>query len=236
MTAPVLCHREGCGRACVKRPTESRGRYAKRLYCSHRCRDQAIRNTAISLASDKTRTVDEIADLAGVPKSTAWAAITKHGLPYARRRIRIPQELCEAAARLYAEHKTWDEIAAAVGVDRTQVGAMVRRTGAELRRYAAAIPAIILLFASPAVAQETLPLIVQGDQRCGDYAAIAAELAERYREQRIASGLDANGNVIAVFASRDGETYTVLRVQPTGPACIVSAGTSWEALPTGEPA
>jgi hypothetical protein len=84
-----------------------------------------------------------------------------------------------------------------------------------------------IMLAAPAVAQE---------ERCGDYATIAANLAKMFNEQRVASGLDDKGNVIAVFASKNGETWTVLRVQPTGPACVVSDGTSWEAQPAGEPA
>jgi hypothetical protein len=86
-----------------------------------------------------------------------------------------------------------------------------------------------------------LPLAAQAQQpqQCGDYVAIAKNLKDKFHETRIGVGLASDGNAVAIFATPDGATYTIIRIAPAGPACIVSAGTRWELTdppPAGDPA
>jgi hypothetical protein len=95
-----------------------------------------------------------------------------------------------------------------------------------MKRLALLLP----LLASPAYAQQQL--------QCADYLQMAKELQAKYRESRIAFGLDSSKQAIAVFAAADGSTWTILRIQPTGLACVMSAGDGWqvvEAPPPGDP-
>lgn len=63
-------------------------------------------------------------------------------------------------------------------------------------------------------------------QACGSQAVIAAELRKSYGELPAAIGFDGT-NLLQLFLSDKG-TWTLLRIPPSGPACIVSAGGSWE--------
>ena len=39
------------------------------------------------------------------------------------------------------------------------------------------------------------------------------------------------GNLIQVFAAKDGATWTMVTTRPDGVSCIVGLGQHWEALP-----
>jgi len=87
-----------------------------------------------------------------------------------------------------------------------------------------------LLVASPASATHEL------DERLpGCYAAteIAQQLAEKYHEAPVALGLQSNGNLLTVWISADGATWTAIMTSPRGVSCAIAAGESWEEiLPT----
>ena len=53
--------------------------------------------------------------------------------------------------------------------------------------------------------------------------AVGAELAQ------------ANGQLLDIFASPDGSTWTALTTSPAGLACVVASGKGWQQAPTGEP-
>lgn len=50
----------------------------------------------------------------------------------------------------------------------------------------------------------------------------------RYSEQRVAVGLESNGRLFEVFASKDGGTWTMVVTTPNGASCVVAAGLEWQ--------
>ena len=46
-------------------------------------------------------------------------------------------------------------------------------------------------------------------------------------EAPVALGLASNGNLMEVFASGLGETWTLVMSMPNGISCVVAAGESW---------
>ncbi len=65
---------------------------------------------------------------------------------------------------------------------------------------------------------------------CHDAADIAKQLGAKYAEAPVAIGLQTNGNLLQVYASRDQDTWTVVSTSPAGLSCIVAAGKQWESL------
>jgi DNA-binding MarR family transcriptional regulator len=52
---------------------------------------------------------------------------------------------------------------------------------------------------------------------CAKLAEVTAGLAEHYREKLVSAGLQANGQLLEIFASPDGATWTALTTSPAGP-------------------
>ena len=84
-----------------------------------------------------------------------------------------------------------------------------------------------LLFGDTAQAQQNL---APADLPCSGYQRIRAELSERYAEEPVSLGLQSNGHLLQVFASAEGNTWTIVSLAPDGMACVVAAGASWEEL------
>jgi hypothetical protein len=72
---------------------------------------------------------------------------------------------------------------------------------------------------------------------CADYAEVRRQLGTRYGEAPVSMGLQADGRLVQVFASLQSGSWTIVTTAPSGLACIVAAGRSWESLPakTGDP-
>ena len=70
---------------------------------------------------------------------------------------------------------------------------------------------------------------------CGEYETIIKNLAAKYDEAPVSMGVTANGTLLQVLASPDGETWTVLLIHPTGISCITATGEHWEAVPLANP-
>lgn len=70
---------------------------------------------------------------------------------------------------------------------------------------------------------------------CVKRADLLAHLARQYREAPAAVGLADNGALLEVFASRDGETWTVAVTTPNGISCLIATGEQWQDLPRLEP-
>lgn len=88
------------------------------------------------------------------------------------------------------------------------------------------------MFASPALAQSL----------CLPRADVVKELKEGYGETPVARGLtNANDRLVELFASEDGETWTLIITFPKGPTCIITTGHDWQSdlpkllKPTGLP-
>jgi hypothetical protein len=66
---------------------------------------------------------------------------------------------------------------------------------------------------------------------CHDATEIAKQLNAKYQEAPVAFGLQTNGNLLQVYASKEKGTWTVVSTTPAGMSCIVAAGKGWESLP-----
>lgn len=92
---------------------------------------------------------------------------------------------------------------------------------------------IILTFAAAAVlgTQFATPAVAQGQRACGDRERIVSRLADKYGETRQSMGLNHNNGVLEVFASDETGTWTIILTMPTGMACLLAAGESWDGAP-----
>jgi len=88
-------------------------------------------------------------------------------------------------------------------------------------------------FASPIAAQQIPPAAMH--MPCHNANEIAKQLSSRYDESPVAFGLQANGNLLQVYASAEKNTWTVVSTTPNGLSCVVAAGRSWESLPLIKP-
>ncbi len=62
---------------------------------------------------------------------------------------------------------------------------------------------------------------------CAPRGDLARLLSQRHSEAPVALGLASNGNLMEVFASKLGETWTLVMSMPNGNSCVVAAGESW---------
>lgn len=93
-------------------------------------------------------------------------------------------------------------------------------------------PRIVLAFLAacllaPAAASAAAPAVVGVPVPCHDYREIRRQLAERYGEAPVSFGVRSNGELLQVFASPKGGTWTVVSTSPRGLACILAAGKGW---------
>jgi hypothetical protein len=67
---------------------------------------------------------------------------------------------------------------------------------------------------------------------CGPYATIGKTLAEgKYHEHPIAKALAAEGKVaVVLFASEQGETWTIVSITSDQIACVGASATDWQAV------
>lgn len=92
----------------------------------------------------------------------------------------------------------------------------------QMTLIAAAVAALPLaVAAAPVNAQST----------CGSRAELVRHLARNFHEAPAAAGIADNGALLEVFASRDGETWTVAVTLPNGIACLVATGQQWQEVP-----
>ncbi len=94
-----------------------------------------------------------------------------------------------------------------------------------------AIIAAILLIASPVAAQSD-------NQICVSHADWAKSLRMGWKERVIGSGMAADGIFVELFASPNGETWTILYTYPAGLTCAFASGVGWQNItpPPDEPA
>ena len=65
---------------------------------------------------------------------------------------------------------------------------------------------------------------------CGSHAEISGKLADRFSEAATGIGLTSKGNVIEIFTSGDGETWSIVMTRPDGTSCLMASGSAWEAI------
>ncbi len=56
---------------------------------------------------------------------------------------------------------------------------------------------------------------------------LVQQLSRKYAEQPMAMGLASDGRVMELFTSKDGETWTLVRIMPNGTSCMMAGGESW---------
>ena len=84
---------------------------------------------------------------------------------------------------------------------------------------------ITLFIAAFLAAFAAMPSHAQGS--CAPRADLARVLSQQHSEAPVALGLASNGNLMEVFASKLGETWTLVMSMPNGISCVVAAGESW---------
>lgn len=75
-----------------------------------------------------------------------------------------------------------------------------------------------------------IPEPTQAAPACAPHAEALAILAKQYRERRVAAGVSNGGELVEVFATKDGATWTILVTAPNGISCIVAAGEGWTGI------
>lgn len=81
----------------------------------------------------------------------------------------------------------------------------------------------LLLAATPAIADASV---------CAPLEDLDKILREDHQESPAASGDMRNGRVL-IYTARDGSTWTVLVVSPTGRACVAADGRAWREFTRG---
>ena len=93
------------------------------------------------------------------------------------------------------------------------------------RRLLGTVAIAAVLSAVPSIQQ---PAAAQS--LCGKRAELASALAEKFKESPVAAGLSQLGEVIEVFSSADGTTWTLVVTKPNGESCLVATGEAWLSL------
>lgn len=93
-------------------------------------------------------------------------------------------------------------------------------------RAALVLAALVAVFSWPGPG----PARAQGQTVCAARDSFAAQLAQGYNERPVARGLGANGDLVEVFASPGGTTWTILVTRPRGFSCVAATGADFEIL------
>lgn len=86
--------------------------------------------------------------------------------------------------------------------------------------------AIAVVIAAPAFAQAVMP-----GPACVKRDELVKHLTGQYQEAPAAVGIAYNGTLLEVFASKSGETWTVMLTMPNGISCMVASGQQWQDIP-----
>ncbi len=94
--------------------------------------------------------------------------------------------------------------------------AIIRAVGAT----ALAIALLLGLLASlkPASAQSM----------CMAHVEMMKQLDVRFSESQVAIGLASNGQLLEVFSTGDGSTWTIVITKPDGMSCVLTTGEGWD--------
>ena len=68
------------------------------------------------------------------------------------------------------------------------------------------------------------------DQVCVDRTKFIQRLKNEYAEQQVSNGINYNGVVVEIFASKDGH-FTILATYPEGISCLIASGDNWQEMP-----
>lgn len=73
----------------------------------------------------------------------------------------------------------------------------------------------------------------QGGEKylCDQRTSVVGELSQSFKEKPVAVGLQGNGTLLEVFASKDTGSWSILLTLPSGVSCLTLVGDSFEMLP-----
>ncbi|WP_299370462.1 hypothetical protein [uncultured Tateyamaria sp.] len=94
-----------------------------------------------------------------------------------------------------------------------------------MRRFfilAGLAPLAMAAFHGSAIAQQSAP--------CSPAEVLKDRLTSTYQEHPIWRGMASETQMVTVFAHRDGGSFSIVVTHANGLACLVSAGTGWEAF------
>lgn len=99
-----------------------------------------------------------------------------------------------------------------------------------MRKLARLFPYVIMLgvviaFTGPSLGQSL---------KCMPRAEVVEWLKREYREKPVAQGMNPNG-VVEVFASPDGNTWTLTITDVHGVTCALGSGDGWDVFPVKRP-
>ncbi len=100
--------------------------------------------------------------------------------------------------------------------------------------FAAALFASVTLLAvtAPGKAQAAMPT-------CMDRSVLAQQLDKKFSEAQVAVGLAASGQLVEVFSSDKGTTWTIVMTRADGTSCVMATGQAWHGktkIVVGDPA
>ncbi|MEH6525908.1 MAG: hypothetical protein V7723_07520 [Sneathiella sp.] len=71
------------------------------------------------------------------------------------------------------------------------------------------------------------PNLALAQSACFNRTDLIKHLSGKFEEAPIAAGLAANGSVLELFVSPEGETWTIILTRPDGITCVKASGESW---------
>lgn len=83
---------------------------------------------------------------------------------------------------------------------------------------AAAIASVSLIAVAPPAASQGM---------CLPTRDVATRLKQTFGEVPSAGGLTEDGNLLQVYASIEGQSWTLVLTTPSGVSCVLAAGESW---------
>lgn len=175
-------------------------------------------------------TIDEVGRKLGRPYQTVRSVLIRAGVEF-RPRSHGNRKL-EAAALCDAPIGDLPPTHVLQAVDRAALRARAVFRRLDIMRRSSGFPATlaiaaaVMLWAGDAGAQT-----VMIPAQCGPSAGLVEQLSKQYAEAPTNIGVQPNGSLLQVYASKDGETFTVIVVMPRrGMSCIISSGTSWQSI------
>ncbi len=113
---------------------------------------------------------------------------------------------------------------------------MSKRSNRRLhRKPRARIPRMVGLTAAliGAIGAATVSLTGQAraEASCAPRADVIEALTKGYTERSVGMGLASDGNMVELFQSKDGASWTIVVTLPNGMSCPAFAGQGWEKLP-----
>lgn len=95
------------------------------------------------------------------------------------------------------------------------------------------LPVLVIIALGALLMWSAVPAHAMG--MCGKREDFVKALANAYGESSKALGIAGRVNIVEVFNSGDGGTWTVLVTTPEGKSCILAAGSDWQELPPPKP-